>query len=247
MHLDVLDLRNFYYRSTLGRRAQSVIRGRVQQFWPKATDEFVAGFGFTVPLLRPYLSDARRIVALMPGPQGVMPWPQEGRNVSVLTEDRWWPLHHGEVDKLIVMHGLETSETPTDVLNEAARVLSPSGKVLFIVPNRAGLWARRDRTPFGYGRPYSPIQLEAQMKRHGFTTERTGSVLYQPPSHRKLWTKTAGAFEAIGAHLPFAAGGVLMVEASKQTYAPRRPGKPAPAKKALEALEGLARPEPKPV
>jgi len=247
MHLDVLDLKNFYYRSALGRRAQSVIRGRVQTFWPAARGEFVAGFGFTVPLLRPYLAEARRIVALMPGPQGVMPWPQEGKNVSVLSEDRWWPLHHGEVDKLVVMHGLETSETPTDVLTEASRVLSAAGKALFILPNRAGLWARSDRTPFGYGRPYSPSQLDAQLKRHGFTTERAVSVLYQPPSHRKLWTKTASTLERIGNHMPLTAGGVLMVEASKQTYAPRRPGKPAPAKKALEALEGLARPEPKPI
>ena len=33
------------------------------------------GFGFAVPLLRPYLVDARRVIALMPGPQGVMSWP----------------------------------------------------------------------------------------------------------------------------------------------------------------------------
>ena len=40
-------------------------------------------------------------------------------------------------------------------------MLAPGGRVVFIVPNRSGLWARRDVTPFGYGRPYSLGQLEA--------------------------------------------------------------------------------------
>ena len=38
----------------------------------------LAGFGFAAPLLRPYLSPARRVTALMPGPQGVMAWPAGG-------------------------------------------------------------------------------------------------------------------------------------------------------------------------
>lgn len=33
------------------------------------------GYGFAVPLLRPYLDQARRVIMSMPGPQGVMPWP----------------------------------------------------------------------------------------------------------------------------------------------------------------------------
>ena len=36
MHLDVQDLRNFYYRSTLGRAAQAAIRGRLIDLWPEA-------------------------------------------------------------------------------------------------------------------------------------------------------------------------------------------------------------------
>lgn len=79
MHLDVQDLRNFYYRNALGREAQKVLRGQMLRLWPEAQGQMVAGFGFAVPLLRPYLANARRVVALMPGPQGVMPcrraWP----------------------------------------------------------------------------------------------------------------------------------------------------------------------------
>ncbi len=163
MHLDVQVLRDFYYRNALGRAAQKIIRNQVLSFWPEAKGQSVAGYGFAVPMLRPYLPDARRVVGLMPGPQGVMPSPAGMQNVSVLCEETLWPLETGHVDKLILMHGLETSQNPTEVLEEAYRVLGPGGQALFIVPNRTGLWARADQTPFGFGRPYTSGQLEAQL------------------------------------------------------------------------------------
>ncbi len=245
MHLDVLDLRNFYYRSALGRGAQKVIRDELKAIWPEAKGQMVAGFGFAVPLLRPYLKDARRVIGLMPGPQGVMPWPAGQPNVSVLCEDTFWPIQTGQVDKLVVMHGLETSDNPTALLDECWRVLGPGGRAVFVVPNRAGLWSRSDKTPFGYGRPFSLSQLEAQLRKHAFVTERTLSTLYQPPSHRRIWRKTAGLLEKIGHHTPvIAAGGVLMVEVSKQMAAPTRPGLTEAVRRPLRALEGIgARPE----
>mgnify|MGYP000321356519 CR=1 FL=1 len=36
MHLDVQDLRNFYYRSALGRAAQKAVREQVLDIWPEA-------------------------------------------------------------------------------------------------------------------------------------------------------------------------------------------------------------------
>ena len=108
MHLDVQDLRNFYYRSTLGRAAQKSLRTQMLNIWPEAKGQTVVGYGFAAPLLRPYLEDARRVIALMPGPQGVMPWPANEPNVSVLTEETRWPIETGHVDKLVVLHGLET-------------------------------------------------------------------------------------------------------------------------------------------
>lgn len=244
MHLDVQDLRNFYYRSTLGRAAQRAVRGRMAQMWPEAKGLTVAGFGFAIPLLRPYLKDARRVVALMPGPQGVIPWPAGKPNVSVLCEEMLWPLDTGRVDRLVVMHGLETSETPSAVLEEASRVLGPGGRALFIVPNRGGLWARSDATPFGYGQPYTQIQLEAQLKRHGFLPERTRSALYQPPSTRKFWMKSGAIMERFGATLPalFPAG-VLMIEATKRVHAPSGPGKRLHVPSPLDVLTPKPKPE----
>ncbi len=149
----------------------------------------------------------------------------------------------GFVDNLVLMHGLETSENPTALLEECWRVLGPGGRAVFIVPNRAGLWSRRDATPFGYGRPYSMAQLDAQLRRHGFVIETALSALYQPPSHKRIWRKTAGFLETVGRHLPvFAAGGVLMIEVSKHVAAPTRPGLPELMRRPLRVLDGLPSP-----
>ncbi len=246
MYLDVQDLRNFYYRSALGRAAQKTVREEVLKLWPEAKGQTVAGFGFAVPFLRPYLADARRVIGLMPGPQGVISWPQGMPNVSVLVEETMWPLETGHVDKLLLTHGLETSEQPSALLEECWRVLGPGGSVLFVVPNRAGLWSRSDKTPFGHGRPYTQSQLENQLKAHNFLPERHRTTLYQPPSDRRFWRKTAGMWESLGGRLSVvAAGGVLLVEASKRVQAPSGPGLRETVRKPLEVLR--PKPEAKPV
>lgn len=243
MHLDVLDLRNFYYRTRLGRAAQKAIRDQVVALWPPRPGDSVAGFGFAVPLLRPYLAEARRVIGLMPGPQGVMPWPAGLPNVSVLCEETHWPLPNECLDRLVLMHGLETSDNPAAVLDECARVLAPGGRLLVIVPNRAGLWSRGDGTPFGFGRPYSARQLENQLKRNGFLPERTLSALYLPPNGGRFWLRTAEFWERnMWRLMPWRAGGVIMVEASRQIWAPRKGGLGAVVRAPLKVLEGAARP-----
>ncbi|RKF13867.1 methyltransferase domain-containing protein [Roseovarius spongiae] len=248
MHLDVQELRNFYYRSTLGRAAQKAVRAQLLEFWPEAKGQTVAGFGFAVPFLRPYLAGARRVIALMPAPQGVLGWPQGMPNVSVLCDETQWPLETGLVDKLLIMHGLEVSDRPAALLEECWRVLGPGGAAIFAVPNRAGLWSRSDRTPFGTGRPYSQTQLETLLKAHAFMPERHATTLYQPPSERRFWRKTAGMWEKMGGSLNFIdAGGVLMVEATKRVQAPSEPGLRATVRKPLDALNPKPKPVAKPV
>ncbi|MFP1644147.1 class I SAM-dependent methyltransferase [Pontitalea aquivivens] len=247
MHLDVLDLRNFYYRTQLGRAAQKAVRDRVVALWPATAAEMagqtVVGYGFAVPLLRPYLDPARRVIGLMPGQQGVMPWPAGLPNVSVLCEEARWPVETGMVDRLILMHGLETSDHPAALLAECRRVLGPGGRALLIVPNRVGLWAPRETTPFGFGRPYTMGQLEAQARRAGFMPERHAAALYIPPSDRRFWLRSAPMWERMGQRVSgLLAAGVLMLEVSRQVHAARGPRLPAAVRKPLAILEGAARP-----
>ena len=248
LHLDVLDLRQFYYRTRLGRVAQTAIRDGLLELWPDAEGQTVVGFGFAVPLLRPYLSTARRVIGLMPGPQGVMHWPAGMSNISVLCDERSLPLETGSVDKLVLLHGLETSETPAALLEECARVLAPGGRAIFIVPNRAGLWSRKDGTPFGYGRPYSLRQLEAQLSDHGFVNERHSAALFTPPSEKRYWLRSTRLLEKTGQSLSaVVAGGIILAEVSKQMFEPPRVDKARSLRRPLRVLEGIPTPGVKPV
>ena len=150
------------------------------------------------------------------------------------------------MDRLVLMHGLETSEHPTALLEECWRVLGPGGRALFVVPNRSGLWSRSDKTPFGYGRPYSMSQLDAQLRRQSFAAERQLSALFAPPSSHRFWLRTAPAWERFGHRVSsVVAGGVLMLEVSKHLHVPQRPGLAAKVGRPL--LEALPKPSAEPV
>lgn len=240
MHLDVVELRNFYYRSGLGRVAQRAIRDQLLQLWPAAGGETVVGFGFAAPLLRPYLGTARRVVSLMPAAQGVMAWPAGLPNVSVLCEETRWPVATGSADRLVLLHALEMTDRPYELLEECWRVLAPQGRAVFVAPNRSGLWVRGEGTPFGYGRPYSLSQLETQLRGAAFLPERHVAALYAPPSRRRFWLRTSQFWEGSGRRLSsLLAGGVHMVEVSKQVYAPKRGGLSALVPRPRMILDGV--------
>lgn len=245
MHLHAADLRAFYYRTRLGRAAQSALRNAARAIWPDVRGQNIGGYGFAAPFLRSYLDEAERVISLMPAQQGAMPWPPEGPNRCVLAAERAWPISAGFFDRILIAHGLETSERPDALLDEVIRCLAPGGRVIVIAPNRSGLWARSDATPFGYGRPYSRRQLEAQLGRHGLAPLRARAALFALPSHKRFWLRAAPMMERIGGRwAPDRLGGVLIVEAEKRTLARPRGGAPVAAQEPLAALEGLIGPRP---
>jgi len=248
MHLDVIDLRNFYYRTKLGRSAQRGLQGAMRGLWPDVKGMDVAGFGFAVPLLRPFLGEAQRVLSLMPGQQGVMHWPHGAANLTALVEETAWPITAGSIDRLVVAHGLETCEQPDALLAELWRVLAPGGRVVFIVPNRSGIWARRDATPFGFGRPYSVGQLEGYLRQHRFQAERHVMALYAPPSQKRFWLKSAPILEKWGLRIggPLGAGAILL-EATKQVYALPKGGLKEAVRAPVGILQGLRGARPKPM
>lgn len=244
MHLDVVELRRFYYTTDLGRMVQRVLRARLRALWPDIHGQTLIGFGFAAPFLRPFMEESARTLCLMPAQQGVCPWPVDGANATALVEETLWPVPSGFADRLIIAHGLETCERPAALFDEIWRVLAPGGKAVFLVPNRAGIWARRDATPFGYGRPYSIGQLEKTLSANKFAAERHAAALYMPPSHRRFWLRVAPAIERLGQRIDAQRlAGVAMVEATKLVYIAPQSGAKVAAREPLRVLEGL-RPKP---
>ena len=62
MHLDVKEIRDFYYRSTLGRAARASINKNLSSIWPETNGLNVLGFGFPIPFLRKYLDISRLLI-----------------------------------------------------------------------------------------------------------------------------------------------------------------------------------------
>lgn len=248
MHLDVVDLRKFYERTPLGHVAKIALRQAVRTIWPDVRGMSMVGFGYASPLLRPFRQEASRLLSLMPAPQGISRWPSDSPNQAALVEETLWPINTGYIDRLLVAHGLETCERPQALLDECWRALAPGGKAIFVVPNRSGLWTRRDVTPFGYGRPYSFGQLEKQLRNHMFEPGRHAAALYTPPSHKRFWLKSSGLCEKIGLKVDAQRlAGVILIEATKLVYASPQSGAKSSVRTPLEVLEGLTGGRPKPV
>lgn len=216
--MDIVDLREFY-QSSLGQVARRMIRRRLRLLWPDVRGQIVLGIGYATPFLRPFRDEAERVLAVMPASQGVSFWPEEGPGLVALGDEAELPLDAMSVDRVLLIHGLETTEQLRPMMREIWRVLAGDGRLLIVVPNRRGVWARADWTPFGHGFPYSSSQLKQMLRDTMFVPERTAHALFIPPLRSRALLTTAPAWEEIGARWFSAVAGVTIVEASKQIFA----------------------------
>jgi SAM-dependent methyltransferase len=215
--MDVVDLRNFYAQH-LGVVARRFIGHGIRARWPDTRSMRVLGIGYPTPYLGLFREEAERCLAMMPAPQGVVRWPSARPSLAALVEEDDLPLTDSAVDRVLLIHALEMSSDPAELLREAWRVLAAGGRLLAVVPNRRGVWARVDTTPFGHGRPYSRSQITQLLRDTWFTPTGWGEALYVPPISRGLFLRSAIAWERTGASLSAPFAGVHIVEATKQVY-----------------------------
>lgn len=217
MASDVVDLRDFY-RSGLGQVARRVIRRAIQRVWPDLHGMRLVGIGYATPFLSALSPDTERTLALMPALLGVLRWPPEGRNLVTLADEGELPFADYSIDRILLVHALESSEEVGAMLKEIWRVLAGGGRLLIVVPNRRGIWARLDRTPFGQGLPYTPGQLSRLLRDNMFTPIQSAAALFMPPTERRLLIAWAPAWEEVGERWFHTFAGVVMIEATKQVY-----------------------------
>ena len=218
MASDVVDLRDFY-RSALGQVARRMIRRAIQRVWPDLRGMRLLGIGYPTPFLGALAGGTERAIAVMPASLGVLRWPPEGGNQVTLADEGELPFADYSLDRVLLVHALETSEEVGSLLQEVWRVLAGGGRVLIVAPNRRGIWARLDRTPFGSGRPYTVSQLSQLLRDEQFTPVGGEPALFIPPATSRMMLRSAAAWERLGGRLFPTFAGVLLVEATKQIYA----------------------------
>ena len=226
MTTDVLALQRFY-TSDLGKAAQASIATRLHDLWGEAKGLRVLGYGYAAPFLETSCREAERVVCLMPARQGVVHWPQNGKGRVFLSEEVHWPAPDASFDRVLIAHGLEDSEAIAPLLREAWRVLTGEGRLMVIVPNRRGLWALSDATPFGSGRSFTRGQLQSMLTNAMYAPTAWAGALHMPPVRARFMIRASRAWETVGAQVWPGACGALMAEAEKHVYA--TPAKRAPA------------------
>lgn len=219
MFADIVDLRDFY-KTPLGGVAGRLLAAQARDVWGGVRGEQIAGLGYASPLLEGWRAEAAAVYALMPARQGAVFWPADAANLACLVKTHQLPLPDASLDRVVALHALEGVSDPSPLLREAWRVLKGGGRFLAIVPNRRGVWAHSDHTPFGMGQPYSTSQIKRALREQGFAIEDVRGALYALPSAARMNLALADRTERWGQRLFTRFGGVWMIDTRKVLGAP---------------------------
>lgn len=214
---DIVDLRSFYV-SPLGQLAERSITAALSRLWVAQPGERLVGMGYALPWLEHFSPNTERVFAFMPATQGAVNWPANGRSATALVFEEELPLFDSSVDRVLLVHALEHAENPRETLMEIWRVLAPGGRVIIVAPNRRGMWARFEHTPFGTGRPFSRGQLSALLRETNFTPCAWEDALHFPPSRNRFMMRSDALIERAGRNFWPIFAGVVIVEAQKRLY-----------------------------
>jgi SAM-dependent methyltransferase len=208
-----------FYGTARGAVTARLLRERLALLWPDLSGQSVLGVGFAAPYLRPWREQAARCIMLTPAQAGVARWPLGAGNLSCTAEEDALPFADMSFDRILLVHGLETAENARRLLREIWRVLKDDGRLLVVAPNRRGVWAYVEGTPFGHGQPYSPGQVGRLLAAALFRVERRDTALYIPPTNMRLALRSAQLLERTGRRYLPGLAGVTLTEAVKEAYA----------------------------
>jgi SAM-dependent methyltransferase len=208
-----------FYGTARGAVTTRLLRERLVGMWPDMRGQSVLGIGYTAPYLRLWRDQAPRCIALTPAQMGAARWPAGAPNLSLTAEEDALPFPDLSFDRVLLVHGLESAENARRMLREVWRVLKDDGRLLVIVPNRSGMWAYWESTPFGHGQPYSAGQLGRLLAASLFRVERRDAALWMPPSRARLILRSVSLFERTGRRWMPGLAGVTLSEAVKDVYA----------------------------
>lgn len=221
MYKDVSKLQEFY-STVRGKVVARTIRKKISKMWKSAEGDRVVGFGFASPYISSFINQgAENYISLIPreylGDDNVN---NTINNIPIaVCTDNVWPIESNSVNRVVIVHSLYSERLLSEVLDEAWRVLVAEGRLMIIVPNRSGVWARIDNNPFGDGSPYSMSQIRDILSENNFNPEREERALFFPPAESRFILATTPVWENLGYNLYNALGGVNIIEANKRVYA----------------------------
>ncbi|MDH3715245.1 MAG: class I SAM-dependent methyltransferase [Gammaproteobacteria bacterium] len=147
------------------------------------------------------------------------PWSSK---VGLVAHSSALPVCGRSLDLIVLMHSLELSDDPYQVLREVDRVLADDGYLIVIGFNRRSLWGAirgllswRDRAPWN-NRFYSTTRVQDWLSVLGFRTLRRESVFFRPPVQHAGTLRRMGFLETLRYAFPHN-GAVYVLKARKHT------------------------------
>lgn len=216
MAIDARDAAAFY-ATPLGRLTARLLRDKLHAWWPDCSGLSVLGLGFTGPYLGLWQSQSR-CLAVSPSIMGAAAWPAGRPSLACLAEGEALPFADLSFDRILIVHGLEQADNTRRALREAWRLLKDDGRLIVVAPNRRGIWAYMESTPFGHGQPYSETQLSRLLSSLFFRVERQDAALFAPPLDWSPALRLFGLCESAGRALTPQFAGLTMAEAAKEMH-----------------------------
>jgi len=215
---DVSDIAEFY-RGARGATAMWLLRDRLGLLWPDLSGRAVMGFGYAAPYLNLWRERAGRCINVVPAQLGAAAWPRGAAGLSCTAEEDALPFPDLSFDNVVLVHGLEHAENARRLLRELWRVLADDGRLLVVTPNRMGMWAHMEATPFGHGQPYSQGQVTRLLNASLFTVARRDVALFVPPVRWRPLLRGARTWDQVGRTMLTDFGGLTITEARKDVLA----------------------------
>jgi SAM-dependent methyltransferase len=204
-----------FYSSELGSLTAGLLGRKLLALWPSCARLDVLGLGYTSPYLPLWRAEAQRCIGLSPQQMGALP---DQTGLTCVGEEDALPFPDLSFDRILMVHGLEHAEHARRTLREVWRLLKDNGRLIVIAPNRRGLWAYAESTPFGHGQPYSEGQLGRVLNALFFRVERQETALFAPPTSWNLTPKGFNLWERAGHALAPQLAGLTIAEASKDVH-----------------------------
>ena len=203
-----------FYATPRGTTAATVLRERMAAFWPDLTGMAVLGLGYAEPYLPLWRDTAYRCISASPASRA----PVTGTSTCLVMENKL-PFPDLSFDRILLIHGVDEAGDARRLLREVWRVLKDDGRILVAAPNRLGLWAHVETTPFGQGHPYSHQQIAKLLAAGMFRAERRDAALFVPPTNLKFVLRGWPIWEQAGHALARDLAGIILMEAVKDAYA----------------------------
>ncbi|MBE7209575.1 MAG: methyltransferase domain-containing protein [Gluconacetobacter diazotrophicus] len=207
--LDDIQAMAGFYATRTGRNAAAAINRRLAGFWPDLRNQRLLGLGYTAPFLPTWRRQVRHHV------DAVTAHALANLRSSCIVQDDQLPFPDALFDRVLLVHAVETATDLTRMLRAVQRLLRDDGRLLLVVPNRTGLLAHGERTPFGDGAPFSVGRVERLLARSLFRIERLEGALFLPPGEGRVPVLAGSVAERLGRHVSPRLSGVLIAEAVK--------------------------------